>query len=83
MKKFKNKEIRMTETEIKNNNIDIFGRALNVDAVANFSINLNYTAKLLSKAQIIALRKFQEEGIDIIEYQVFVHPNNFQQTANL
>lgn len=56
--------------DIRNNKIDIFGRALDVDSVANFSINLNYTAKLIGKAQIVALRKFQEEGIDIIEFQL-------------
>ena len=66
--------------EIKNNNIDVFGRALDVDSVANFSINLNYTAKLLSKAQIIALRKFEEEGIDIIEFQVSTKVNNTLKT---
>lgn len=59
--------------EIRGNNMDIFGRALNVDAIANFSINLNYTAKLLNKAQIIALRKFQEEGFDIVEFQLSVN----------
>ncbi|MBI2996618.1 MAG: PilN domain-containing protein [Candidatus Melainabacteria bacterium] len=64
------KELWIDRLEIKNNNIDIFGRALNVDAVANFSINLNYTAMLLGKAQIIALKKFDEEGIEIIEFQV-------------
>ncbi len=58
--------------EIKNTTIDIFGRALNIDSVANFSINLNYTAKLLGKAQIIALRKFQEEGVELIEFQLSV-----------
>ncbi len=56
--------------EIKNNLINIFGRALDVDAVANFSINLNYTAKLLEKTKIISLKKYQEEGFDLIEYQV-------------
>lgn len=58
--------------EIRGTSIDVFGRAINVDAIANFSINLNYTAKLLNKAQIIALRKFQEEGFDIIEFQISV-----------
>ena len=56
--------------EIKSNLINIFGRALDVDSVANFSINLNYTAKLLGKTKIISLRKFQEDGIELIEYQV-------------
>lgn len=56
--------------EIRNNNIDVFGRALSVDSVANFSINLNYNANLVGKAQIIALKRFQEEGIDLIEFQV-------------
>lgn len=56
--------------EIRNSVIDIFGRALSVDSVANFSINLNYTAKLLGKSQIIAMRKFQEEGFDIVEFQL-------------
>lgn len=64
--------------EIASNNIDVFGRALDVDSVANFSINLNYTAKLLSNAQIIALRKFQEEGIDIVEFQISLHLKDFQ-----
>lgn len=58
--------------DIRRNSIDIFGRAINVDSVANFSINLNYTAKLLGGAQIIALRKFQEDDLDLIEYQVNV-----------
>lgn len=58
--------------EIRGANIDVFGRAINVDAIANFSINLNYTAKLLNRAQIIALKKFQEEGFDIIEFQISV-----------
>ena len=56
--------------EIKDNLVNIFGRALDVDAVANFSINLNYTAKLLGKTKIVSLRKYQEEGIELIEYQV-------------
>ncbi len=56
--------------EIKDSLANIFGRALDVDAVANFSINLNYTAKLLEKTKIVSLRKYQEEGIDLIEYQV-------------
>lgn len=56
--------------EIKNNLINIFGRALDVDAVANFSINLSYTAKLLEKTKIISLKKYQEEGFDLIEYQI-------------
>lgn len=61
---------------INNNNVDVFGRALSVDSVANFSINLNYTAMLLNDAQIIALRKFQEEGIDIVEFQVSAKVKN-------
>ena len=56
--------------EIKDDLVNIFGRALDVDSVANFSINLNYTAKLLEKTKIVSLRKYQEEGIDLIEYQV-------------
>ena len=64
------KELWIDRLEIRSNNVDIFGRALNVDAVANFSINLNYTAMLLGNAQIISLRRFQEEGIDIIEFQL-------------
>ena len=56
--------------EIKSDLVNIFGRALDVDSVANFSINLNYTAKLLEKTKIVSLRKYQEEGIDLIEYQV-------------
>ena len=58
--------------EMTNNNVDVFGRALTVDSVANFSINLNYNAKLLSNAQIISLSKNQEEGIDIVEFQINV-----------
>ena len=64
------KDLWIDRLEVKNNNVDIFGRALTIDAVANFSINLNYTAKLVGKAQIIALRKFQEEDVDIIEFQI-------------
>lgn len=64
------KELWIDRLELRDKNVDIFGRALNVDAIANFSINLNYNAKLLTNAQIIALRKFQEEGIDIIEFQL-------------
>ena len=56
--------------DVRANNIEIFGRALTIDAVANLSINLNYTAKLVSNAQIIALKKFQDDGIDLIEFQV-------------
>ncbi len=56
--------------EIKDNLVNIFGRALDIDSVANFSINLNYTAKLLGKTKIVSLRKYQEEGIELIEYQV-------------
>ena len=66
------KDLWIDRLEVKNTTIDIFGRALSIDSVANFSINLNYTAKLLGKAQIIALRKFQEEGNDVIEFQVSV-----------
>ncbi len=66
------KGVWIDRLEVKSTTIDIFGRALSIDSVANFSINLNYTAKLLGKAQIIALRKFQEEGVDIIEFQVSV-----------
>ncbi len=65
--------------EVKNNDIDVFGRALNIDAVASFSINLNYTAKLLGNAQIIALRKSEEDGIDIVEYQVNVKTKKDQE----
>ena len=68
--------------EIANKNIDVFGRALDVDSVANFSINLNYTAKLLSNAQIVALRKFQEEGIDIIEFQISLKLKEFQSALS-
>ena len=75
------KELWIDRLEVRTNNIDVFGRALNIDAIANFSINLNYTAKLLSKAQIIALRKFQEEGIDIIEFQLSVQVKNLAQLA--
>lgn len=64
------KDLWIDRLEIRGKNIDVFGRALNVDAIANYSINLNYTAKLLSNAQIVALKKFQEEGIDIVEFQV-------------
>lgn len=64
--------------QVKNNDIDVFGRALNIDAVASFSINLNYTAKLLGNAQIIALRKSEEDGIEIVEYQVNVKTKNNQ-----
>ena len=56
--------------EIKDSLVNIFGRALDIDAVANFSINLNYTANLLGKTKIVSLRKYQEEGIDLVEYQV-------------
>lgn len=64
------KNLWIDRLEIKNNVIDVFGRALDVNAVANFSINLNHTAKLLGNSQIVALRKYQEEGVDLIEYQV-------------
>lgn len=56
--------------EIKDNSISVFGRSLEVDSVANFSINLNYTSKLLEKAKIISVRKYQEDGIDLIEYEI-------------
>lgn len=56
--------------EVNSNTINVFGRGITVDAVANFSINLNYTAKLVGDAQIIALRRFQEDGADIVEYQI-------------
>ncbi len=56
--------------ELKDDLIHIFGRALSIDSVANFSINLNYTAKLAENAKIISLRKYQEDGIDLIEYEV-------------
>lgn len=75
------KELWIDRLEVKNNNVDIFGRALNVDAVANFSINLNHTAKSLTKAQIIALRKFQEEGFDIIEFQVSARLNDLIESV--
>ena len=66
--------------EIITNNVDIFGRALEVDSVANFSINLNYNTKQLSNAQIISLSKSQEEGIDIVEFQINV---KFKDTSTL
>lgn len=70
------KNLWIDRLDIRNKDINIFGRALNVDSVANFSINLNYTAKLLTKAQIIALRKFQEDDIDFIEFQVSARAKN-------
>ena len=76
------KSLWIDRLEVRNNTIDIFGRALDVDAVANLSINLNYTAKLIGNAQIIALRKFQEEGIDIVEFQVSARLNDFLATRN-
>ncbi|MBI3590115.1 MAG: PilN domain-containing protein [Candidatus Melainabacteria bacterium] len=75
------KELWIDRLEARNDTINIFGRALNVDAVANFSINLNYTAKLLDKAQIIALKKSQEDGVDIIEFQVSTNINVQKQLA--
>ena len=66
--------------EIKNDAISIFGRALNVDSVANFSINLNYTAKTLGKTKIIDLRKSQEEGFDIIEFEISTHIKDEQES---
>lgn len=68
--------------EIRSNNIDIFGRALDVDSVANFSINLNYNAKFLTKAQIITLRKFQEEGIELVEFQLSTRLSDSYKTAS-
>lgn len=67
--------------EVRTNRIDIFGRALNVDSVASFSINLNYTAKLLGNAQIIDLRKAEEDEVEIIEYQVNVKVKDQEQIA--
>ena len=64
------RELWIDRLEIRTGKIDVFGRALNVDAVANFSINLNHSAKLLHDAQIIAMRKFQEDNIDLIEFQI-------------
>ncbi len=70
--------------EVRNSIVNIFGRALDIDAVANLSINLNYTAKLLKNTKIISLRKYQEEGIDLIEYQVSteVREDSEQKTDN-
>ncbi|MBI1857920.1 MAG: PilN domain-containing protein [Candidatus Melainabacteria bacterium] len=78
------KTLWIDRLEIRHKRIDVFGRALNVDSVANFSINLNYTAKLVKGAQIIALRKFQEDDIDFIEFQVSVNANgeNDEQPEN-
>ncbi len=56
--------------EARGQNVTLIGRALTVDSVANFSINLNYNSKYLNSAQIISLSKFQEEGVDIIEFQI-------------
>ena len=56
--------------EMKDDLISVFGRALDVDSVANFSINLNYSAILVGEAKIISLKKYQEDGIDLIEYEV-------------
>ena len=67
--------------EIRTNGIDVFGRALSVDSVASFSINLNYTAKLLGNAQIIDLRKTEEDALEIIEYQVNVKVKDQEQIA--
>ena len=75
------KNLWIDRLDIRNDSINIFGRSLNIDAVANFSINLNYTAKLLGNAQIIALKKFQEEGIDIVEFQVTVQTVDSLKTA--
>lgn len=67
--------------DVRNKNIDIIGRALTVDSVANFSINLNYNAKLLENAQIISLRKFQEESVDFVEFQVSVEVENSNKAS--
>lgn len=66
------KSLWIDRLEIRNKKIDIFGRSLSVDSVANFSINLNYNAKLLGNAQIVSLRKFQEDEIDFVEFQLSV-----------
>ena len=64
------KNLWIDRLEIKNKKVDIFGRALDVDSVANFSINLNYNSNYVGQAQIINLRKYKEEDIDFIEYQI-------------
>ncbi|GEM_PF-3268498 len=77
------RELWIDRLEIKAGKIDVFGRALNVDAVANFSINLNHSAKLLDDAQIIAMRKFQEENIDLIEFQINTRIRNTVKELSL
>ena len=70
------KDLWIDRLDVRSDNLDIFGRALSVDAVANYSINLNYTAKLVGDAKIIALRKFEEDGLDIVEFQISTHLKN-------
>ena len=70
--------------EIRNNTILVFGRSVDVDSVANFSINLNHTAQLLGKTKIIALRKTQEDGVDIVEFELTAQIiDQKQQLTNL
>ncbi len=76
------KELWIDRLDVRNNNVDIFGRALNVDAVANYSININYTAKLVDDAKIIALRKFEEDGLDIVEFQISANVKNQPSDVN-
>lgn len=70
------KHLWIDRLEIHNKKIDIFGRALDVDSVANFSINLNYTTKLLKNAQIISLKKYEEDNIDYVEFQLSLSIND-------
>ena len=64
------KGVWIDRMKMRKNYIYIFGRSLDVDSVANFSINLNHTAELVGKTKIIALKKFQEDSVDIIEFQL-------------
>ncbi len=75
------KGLWIDRVEVRNGNFDVFGRALNVDSVANFSININYTAKYLSNSQIIALRKSSEQGVDIVEFQISAKVNDSPKTS--
>lgn len=74
------KHLWIDRLEVRNNKVNVSGRSLDVESVANFSINLNYTAKLLKNAQIISLRKYQEDGIDFIEFQVIASVGDNNQS---
>lgn len=69
------KDLWIDRIDIRGKQLDIFGRSLKIDSVANFSINLNHATTFLKNSQIINIRKYDEDGVNYLEFQIVSNLN--------